>query len=168
MGSRPTLVLCVLVLVLLAAAAPGESQPSEEGLRRVQGYAFFAPGFRPNDGTGLFSAGGGVDWLLGKWFGVGIDGHFFGFWECSSCGALVITGNVGVIRQRVTLTEKWEPFARVGLGGAVSGEGGLSAVAFGGGTNYWWREKLALRFEFRGEYFFEGDTYAFIRAGLTF
>lgn len=162
--------LAVIVFLVLADfAGAAEPQEDEESYpRRVQGYAFFAPGIRPNDGESLFSAGGGVDWLFGKWFGAGLDTHFFLFWDCSDCGAFVITANANIIRRRATAADKWEPFARFGVGGAGTGDGGLSAIAFGGGTNYWARERTAIRLEVRGEYFFEGDTYLFFRVGAAF
>jgi hypothetical protein len=158
--------LVLLLLGLLVTVRPGSSQ--ETVGRSVQGYAFFAPGFRPSDGTATYSAGGGVDWLVGTKLAVGVDGHFFGWWECSSCGGLVLTGNAGFLKRRRVAADKWEPFAKVGIGTAVADEGGIGIAAFSGGTNYWIGERLALRFEGRYEYVFDEEGYVHFRVGVAF
>jgi hypothetical protein len=158
-----------LLLGLIGILVTVRSAVSQESVgRSVQGYAFFAPGVRPSDGTGTYSVGGGANWLIGNKLAVGVDGHFFGWWECSSCGALVFTGNVGFLQRRQALADKWEPFALVGIGAAGVEEGGIGVAAFSGGTNYWIRERLALRFEGRFEYVFEEEGYIHLRVGVVF
>ena len=66
-----------VLLGLLLIGRPAASQGSVG--RSVQGYAFFAPGFRPSDGTGTYSIGAGADWLIGSKLAIGLDGHFFGW-----------------------------------------------------------------------------------------
>jgi hypothetical protein len=156
--------LHLALLGLLASAAPAAAQIG----RSVEGYGFFAPGFRPSDGTGTFSFGGGVDWLAGEKLSFGADGHFFGWWDCSSCGALVLTGNVGYLKRRRTIDDKWEPFGRVGIGLAAVEGGGIGVPAFSGGANYWLRERVGLRVEGRYEYVFEEEGYVHIRIGVVF
>ena len=151
---------------LLVIGRPVGSQESVG--RSVQGYAFFAPGFRPSDGTGTYSVGAGANWLIGSKFAVGLDGHVFGWWECSSCGAFVFTGNAGFLQRRQVPADKWEPFALVGIGGAAVEGGGIGVAAFSGGTNYWIRERLALRFEGRYEYVFDEEGYVHLRVGVVF
>lgn len=134
----------------------------------MEGDAFFAPGFRPDDGTGTYSIGGGVDWLIGDKFAVGADGHFFGWWDCSSRGALVLSGNAGYLKRRQDSADKWEPFALVGIGVAAVDEGGIGIAAFSGGANYWLRQRFGIRFEGRYEYVFDEDGYVYIRVGIVF
>jgi hypothetical protein len=142
--------------------------PQELPGRSVQGYGFFAPGVRPSDGTGTWSVGAGADWLVGSKLAIGLDGHFFGWWECSSCGAFILTGNAGFLQRRQVRTDRWEPFAFVGVGAAATEGGGIGVAAFSGGTNYWVRERLALRFEGRYEYVFEEEGYVHLRLGVVF
>jgi hypothetical protein len=147
-------------------AASGFSQ--EPVGRDVQGYAFFAPGLRPSDGTATFSFGGGMDFLVGSAFSVGADAHFFGWWDCSSCGAFILSGNAGYLRRRRSAEDDWEPFARIGVGAAAAEGGGIGVAAFSGGANYWFREHLALRVEGRYEYVFDEEGYVHFRVGVTF
>jgi hypothetical protein len=161
---RPTLVS--ILFAAIVTAGPASSQ--EPVGRAVQGYAFFAPGFRPSDGTGTFSFGGGADWLVGSAFSVGADGHFFGWWECSSCGAFILSGNAGYLRRRRSAADEWEPFARAGIGVAAVEGGGVGVAAFSGGANYWLRERLALRVEGRYEYVFDEEGYLHFRVGVAF
>jgi hypothetical protein len=163
---RLPLLVVSMLLGLLVTGRPAASQ--EPVGRSVQGYGFFAPGFRPNDGTGTYSVGGGVDWLVGSKAAVGLDGHFFGWWECSSCGALVFTGNAGFLQRRRVAADRWEPFALVGLGFAAVEGGGIGVAALSAGTNYWVREGLGLRFEGRSEYVFEEDVWIHVRLGVVF
>jgi hypothetical protein len=155
----------LLVLVALLATAPALAQVVD---RSAEGYAFFAPGVRPSDGTGTYSIGGGGDWLLGDWLALGADVHAFGWWECSSCGALVATGNVGFLKRRQFESDRWEPFAKVGIGAAAADGGGLGIAAFSAGTNYWLKERLGLRFEGRYEVVFDEEGYLHFRVGVVF
>ena len=162
---KPRLLVSMLVGLLSSAET---TTPHESVGKSVQVYGFFAPGFRPSDGTGTYSFGGGADWLVGEKLSVGADGHFFGWWECSSCGALILTGNVGYLQRRQKAEDRWEPFARVGIGLAAVEEGGIGIAAFGGGANYWIRERLGLRFEGRYDYVFEEEGYIHFRMGIVF
>jgi hypothetical protein len=162
-----TMIRFLPILVgVLASAGPAWSQ--EPAGRSVQGYVFFAPGFRPSDGTATYSVGGGADWLVGSKLAFGVDAHFFDWWDCSGCGGLVVTGNGGFLRRRQAAADRWEPFALIGIGAAVAGEGGIGVAAFSGGTNYWIRRELALRFEGRYEYVFEEEGYVHFRVGVVF
>ncbi len=152
------------LLGTLMAARPAASQ--EFPGRSVQGYAFFAPGVRPSDGTGTYSVGGGANWLVGTKLAIGFDTHSFGWWECSSCGAWILTGNAGFLKRRRAAADKWEPFALAGVGAAA--EGGVGVAAFSGGTNHWIRERLGLRFEGRYEYVFDEEGYIHFRVGVVF
>jgi hypothetical protein len=155
-----------MLLGALMAARPAASQ--ETVGRSVQGYAFFAPGVRPSDGIATYSVGGGANWLVGSKVAIGVDTHVFGWWECSSCGAWILTGNAGFLKRRQVAADKWEPFALVGVGAAAVEGGGIGVAAFSGGTNYWIRERFALRFEGRYEYVFEEEGYVHFRVGVVF
>jgi hypothetical protein len=155
-----------MLLGALTAARPAASQESIG--RSVQGYAFFAPGVRPSDGTATYSVGGGANWLVGSKIAIGIDTHVFGWWECSSCGAWILTGNAGFLRRRQVAADKWEPFALVGVGAAAVEGGGIGVAAFSGGTNYWIGERVGLRLEGRYEYVFEEEGYLHFRVGVVF
>ena len=154
-----------MLLGLLLVGAPAGAQGLD---RSFEVYGFFAPGFRPSDGVGTYSIGGGADWLIGDWLAVGADGHFFGWWECSSCGAFVLTGNAGFLKRRQTRLDRWEPFAKVGLGTAAVEGGGIGIAAFSAGTNYWVKDRLALRFEGRYDYVFDEEGYLHFRVGVVF
>jgi hypothetical protein len=158
-------VLSILPVLLVTVKPAGSQEPVG---RSVQGYAFFAPGFRPSDGTGTYSIGAGADWLIGSKLALGVDSHFFGWWECSSCGAFIVTGNAGFLQRRQVAADKWEPFALGGIGLAAVEGGGIGVAAFSGGTNYWMRERLALRFEGRYEYVFDEEGYLHLRVGVVF
>jgi hypothetical protein len=160
------LLLISTLLGALMAAQPAASQESVG--RSVQGYAFFAPGVRPSDGTATYSVGGGANWLVGTKLAIGVDTHVFGWWECSSCGAWIVTGNAGFLKRREVAADRWEPFALVGVGAAAVEGGGIGVAAFSGGTNYWIRERLGLRIEGRYEYVFEEEGYVHFRVGVVF
>jgi hypothetical protein len=81
---------------------------------------------------------------------------------------LILTGNAGFLKRRRVAADKWEPFAKVGIGTAVADEGGIGIAAFSGGTNYWIGERLALRFEGRYEYVFDEEGYVHFRVGVAF
>ncbi len=65
---------------------------------------------------------------------------------------------------------KIDPFVTGGVSAIISG-GGAPMVHYGGGLNYWFHPRVALRFEFRDHVWLsEGEQVHFtgFRAGLTF
>ena len=154
-------------IVVLLALLP-EVVAAQGRERSAEAYAFVAPGFRPSDGTATASDGGGGDWFATDWLMLGADAHFFGRWRCPSCGAFVFTGNVGFVKRARRDFEKWQPFVKLGFGGAGVEGGAIGVAALSVGTSYWRSERLGLRFECRYEYVLEKTGFLHFRVGVVF
>jgi hypothetical protein len=117
-----------------------------------------------------FNAGGGGQVALGR---LTLGGDVTGFFATSSDftrNAVIASAGPGFHffngRER-----KMDPFITGGVSvlGARGGVAGM--VHYGGGVNYWFRERVALRVEFRDHIWLtEGESVHFtgVRVGLTF
>ncbi len=135
-------------LCLLWSAWVHAGPPSKEGEEQAgQGYVFFAPGAVVAGGNSVGTAhfGGGAEALVYQGLGIGAELGYHTPWEdfSSGIGILSINGSYNFNR-----TEKLSPFVTGGYSLAFR-NGHANLVNFGGGVNYWFREKLGLRLEFR-------------------
>ena len=156
-------------LLLLPLMAKGQDgwQP------RSLGYVFFAPGtfstpgepaftYRYKDREGTIREftipgrkgerqttrhfGGGYERLVYRGLGVSTEigvqkegGASYGLFSAN--GSYHFTGLARI--------QKLVPFLTAGYSGAFNGGGGESWVNFGGGVDYWFRDRVGLRLEFR-------------------
>lgn len=154
---------CFCLTMLLTTTLLAQSQPE----RRGYGYVY-AGAIGGDNGSG-FTAGGGGDGLVYKGVSVGADlavlspGSRWG----RSFGAAALNGGYHFIN--ASADGKWVPFV---TGGPVAFFGDGVGIGFnaGGGVNYWFKERLGARFEFRAHVPGNSDLQAFygFRVGVTF
>jgi hypothetical protein len=130
-----------LFIGLLPLSLLGQGNQTQPGL----GYFFFAPGIRSCEREGTFHVGGGGEVSLAKGLGVGAEIGYLSSWKSagSGIGILSLDGVYQFHRSRKTV-----PFVLAGY--SLGFRSGVAhALNFGGGVNYWFREKVGLRLEFR-------------------
>ena len=133
----------ILLFVLLPVAAVAQS-----GDRRGQGYAFVAPTTSSGGGFGLHIGAGG-EGLVYKGLGVGGEVGYIGLARGLSGGAGILSPNVSYNFRSASKSGKFVPFVTGGYS-AVIGSGGVgTAINFGGGMNWWFKERVGLRLEVR-------------------
>ncbi len=149
MRIRKHVIMAAVIILSHSVWAAVEVRAAEnEALEhRGQGYAFFAPGAIVFDGyrIGTLHIGGGGEALIYKGIGIGGEMGYFAPWRELSNGAAILSldGSYRFNRDR-----KLSPFVSGGCSlGIRNGYGRL--VNFGGGVNYWFRDKIGIRLEFR-------------------
>lgn len=143
---------------------PGSKQSGSNGSEnKVHGYGFAGPAFSRYGDTGL-NAGFGVEGLVYKGLGVGAELAYLGSGFDSGIGAFSANGSYHFKNSsKVTpfVTGGYTLFFRSGVANGVNG---------GGGINYWFKERMAFRAEFRAQSFAADSdaTIYSLRFGLTF
>jgi hypothetical protein len=161
MMRKPFFVILLVVLLPLAAAAQSKD-------RRGQGYFFVAPTTTTAGGFGLHIGGGG-EGLLYKGLGVGGEIGYLGASQELSRGIGVLSPNVSYNFTKASKSGKFAPFVTGGYTLLV-GSDALHAVNAGGGVNWWFKDHLGLRLEFRDHVALQfGSAHIFgVRIGLAF
>ncbi len=161
--------ILVLVSLPLLAAAQGTDYS------RGHGYAYFAPGFRGvvrQTGMAMAHLGGGGEGFFTKNLGLGADVGYLAPFEAFSDGIGTFSPNF-VARFRAKNDEnKLEPFVTGGYT-LFFRQGTDNGVNFGGGVNWWFKERVGLRFELRDNMMIQSLEdpkihFVGIRIGLTF
>jgi hypothetical protein len=135
------LVLGFLFLTaVLAGALPALAQ------HRGYGYVFGAPGGSTPGGEANFHIGAGGEGLIYKGLGAGADiGYLTPVRDWGSgVGLLSVNGSYHFLPQ----DRRLDPFVTAGYS-LVFRSGSANLVNFGGGVQYWMRDRLGLRAEFR-------------------
>jgi hypothetical protein len=164
MALRRLLFALVLTAVLAAQDSP----------RRSHGYAFAGPVIVPSspftrwDGT-FVHVGAGGDAALGRHIGLGGE---IGLLAPTSNQFAITTGVLtgGVSYHLSGAGQRIDPFVSAGAGALVS-SGGAGILYGGGGVNYWLKERLGLRLEFRYHHWPHSDgpvRFLGFRAALAF
>jgi hypothetical protein len=153
----PLLSVCLLGITALPASA-------------IEGYVFVAPGALTAGGfsNGTLHVGGGGEHVFNNRIGLGAELGAVGRWNNyhTAIGMFSVNGSYH-FRDR----DKWDPFV---TGGYSLGfrSGTLNFGNFGGGLNYWFRERLGLRFEVRDHLHISDRApnlhYWGLRVGLAF
>jgi hypothetical protein len=153
----------ILLIVLLPFAVAAQSKE-----RRGQGYIFVAPTTTTEGGFGLHIGGGG-EGLVYKGLGVGGEIGYLGAAQELSQGIGVLSPNVSYNFTKASRSGKFAPFVTGGYTLLV-GSDALHAVNVGGGVNWWFKDHLGLRLEFRDHVALQfGSTHIFgVRIGLAF
>jgi hypothetical protein len=137
MDHRPVRVLSLAFVLTLACVFDAQGQG--------QGYAVAGPaglsGFFGSSASSVHVAGGG-EALAGGVVGVGAE---IGALANSSNVLLVVSGN-GVAHLS---SSRFSPFVTAGYTRMQSGEGGFNAWNAGVGADYWVRDGVGIRFDFR-------------------
>jgi len=157
------LVFVILLAVLSPFAAAAQSKE-----HWGQGYAFVAPGGTTEGGSTLqFGAGGEA--LVYKGLGVGGEIGYLGFTRELSQGFGVLSPNVSYHFLNASKSGKFAPFVTGGYS-LLFRDGTALAVNVGGGMNYWFKDRLGLRLEFRHHGIVDSDLRGFygFRIGLAF
>ena len=145
--------LLIISLVMFA----GITQAQEFGEKRAIGYLFVAPGGAASnqDSSPTMHFGGGGEYLIYK--GLGAGAEIGALLPVGSSGCSCSTGNgIGLFSSNASYhflnasqNRKLVPFVTAGYTGAFQSEWGESWFNFGGGADYWFRERAGLRVEFR-------------------
>jgi hypothetical protein len=146
--------LALLISVFPASLAFGQSS---------YGYAFGAPGQETDRGS-YFHGGVGGDFMINRFFGAGGEaGGILG--RRFAPNLAVLSGN-GSLHLPVS-GSRIDPFATAGLTMVAAGGADL-LFNFGFGANWWFRERLGTRVEFR-DHVWRDDTHLWeFRFGVTF
>jgi hypothetical protein len=156
--------LSVVVLLLfsftLSISAPGQSRE-----RRGWGYVFFGAGGTAAGSEAFIHTGGGGEGLLYKGFGVGAE--IGAFTPVTSGGKSLGLASLN-LAGHFNRSGRLDPFVTGGASLAFR-NGSAGGGNFGGGVQWWFKNRAALRLEFR-DHIFSSDTphfYSF-RVGLSF
>lgn len=153
------------LLLMLSANALAQSNATKE--HKGQGYGFVAPLVSNYGDTGV-QAGFGGEGLVYKGLGVGgevsylkLGGYTYGL------GA--VSPNASYHFRGLTKDGKWVPFVTGGYS-LYFRNGVAHGLNFGGGVNYWFKERVGLRVEVRDQVLpFDGTLhYVGFRAGISF
>jgi hypothetical protein len=154
-------VILLVVLAPIAAAA-------QSGDHRGQGYAFVAPTTSSGGGFGLhFGAGG--EGLVYKGLGVGAEVGYLASPRDLGQGVGILSPNVSYNFTKASRSGKFAPFVTGGYS-LLFGSDALHAVNVGGGVNWWFKDRLGLRLEFRDHVTVQfGSAHILgVRIGLAF
>lgn len=138
---------------------------------RGYGYVFAAPGgiVSTDGGTGTMHFGVGAEGLIKGGFGVG--GEIGGLTPVRSfsSGIGVFSAGANYHFLNASKSGKVVPFVNGGYT-LFFRDGVANGVHFGGGANYWFKERIGLRFEVRDHFavLYPEAHYIGFRFGLTF
>lgn len=166
------LFLLTAMSALLAAqtpAPPAKSANTTNNERRVQGYVFFGPGATSGSSTTWANFGGGGEGFVKGGLSVGAELGGFTPAKAFDEGFGILSANAGYHFLKASKSGKVVPFASGGYS-LFFRSGSASGVNFGGGVDYWFKERIGLRFEVRDHILVEYPEthYAGFRVGLTF
>jgi len=164
--------LLVAMSGLVAAQTPvppAKSTNTTNDERRVQGYVFFGPGATSGSSTTWVNFGGGGEGFVKG--GLSVGGEIGGFTPAQNFGDGfgILSANAGYHFLKASKSGKVVPFVSGGYS-LFFRSGSASGVNFGGGLDYWFKDRVGLRFEVRDHVVIEyPDThYAGFRLGLIF
>lgn len=153
------------VILLIAAQGVALAQGSNE--RRGWGYAFGGVGGASGSGsTAFFQAGGGGEGLVYKGLGLGAEVGYIAPFRSPGDGFGILSPDVSYHFSNGS--SKLVPFVTGGYSLAFR-RGTSSGGNFGGGVQYWMKDRVALRVEFRDHVFSSDSPHLFqFRVGLSF
>jgi hypothetical protein len=133
-----------------------------------QGYGFVAPVALNGESTGL-QIGVGGEGLIHKGLGVGAELSLLTTPRQFREGIGLLSPNVSYHFLNATKDGKLVPFVTGGYT-LFFRSGVAHGINFGGGVNYWFKERVGLRFEVRDQVLAYDDTahYVGFRAGISF
>jgi hypothetical protein len=162
-NSMRKMMTAITLLVLIQAVALGQS-PTD---KRAWGYVFGGGGGTSGGGsTGWFQVGAGGEGLVYKGLGLGAEVGYLAPFRAAGDGIGILSPDVSYHFKRSN--SKLVPFVTGGYSLAFR-NGTSSGGNFGGGVQYWMKDHLGLRFEFR-DHVFSSDSPHFyqFRVGLSF
>lgn len=154
-----------LVVAVLALSGSANAQAAAD--RRAWAYVFAGGGFLSDGGPAAFNAGGGGEFLVGS--GLGLGGELGLLAHSASDGLGLASANVSYHFGGRDSARDLAPFLTGGGSAAFGNRTTAGGVNFGGGLQYWLRERLALRMEVRDFIFSSDSPHTWIfRVGLAF
>ena len=168
-SSRLAGALAVIALLCVSATAQTIPVPESEKPFRYNGsgYVVLGMGACKHRVTNTSLAGGG-DAFLWQGLTLGGDIGYYRFVERNSNPFGIASLNIGYSFVNRDTPGRIEPFLRAGFPGAAFAHGGgTAAFSLGGGLNYWFRKRMAIRAEFRATGVDE-EALAMFRIGLAF
>jgi hypothetical protein len=159
------LIISMFLLVFLPSVNFAQNKE-----HRAWGYVFGGIG-GASDGEGAFvHVGGGGEGLLHKGFGMGAElGYFAPASDTIGNGVGILSVNPSYHFRNASASKKVVPFVTGGFSLAFRGGGASGGGNFGGGVQYWFKEKVALRVEYRTHVFSSDRPFLHgIRAGISF
>ena len=157
-----------LIFVILLTALFSIVATAQGSEHRGQGYAFVAPGGFTEGGSTLHFGVGGEGFVY-KGLGVGGEIGYLGATRSLGEGFGVLSPNVSYHFLNASKSGKFVPFVTGGYT-LLFRSGTANAFNVGGGVNYWFKERVGLRFEVRHHVPTYTDLTGFygIRIGLAF
>lgn len=142
---KSLLIICCLLLLTPALLLAQDQDQKSKG----QGYVFAAPGAIVGEGESASTLhfGGGGEFDIYQGLGLGAEIGYLSPIRQMSDGIGVLSIN-GLYSFKGLANPKLVPFITGGYSLAFR-SGTENAINFGGGVNYWFAEKVGLRFEFR-------------------
>jgi hypothetical protein len=156
-------IFCLALISTFAAAQTPEGY-------RGQGYVFVGPGGVAPEGIGpTLHFGVGGEGLIYKGLGAGGEIGYLTPARGIGNGFGIVSGNGSYHFTNVSESRKFVPFATGGYS-FLFRSGTAHGFNAGGGVNYWFRERIGLRVEFRDNVFYSGRPIHFlgVRVGLSF
>ena len=152
----------------LALAGSATAQSTATNEHKGQGYGFAAP-VVTNSGDAGLQIGGGGERLIYRGLGAGAEVSYLGTVRGLRDGFGVFSPNVSYHFLSATKSGKWVPFVTGGYT-LYFRSGVAHGFNFGGGVNYWFKERVGLRFEARDQVFANNGAAHLVslRAGISF
>ncbi len=155
--------LIVLAVVALPCLAAAQGQGDRHGWM----YAFAGAGFLSDGGPAAFNAGGGGELLVGRGLGFGGELGYLGHSGVDGVGLASVDLSYHFAGRDAR--RKLVPFVSGGGSVAFRSRGNAGGGNFGGGVQYWLRDRVAVRLEFRDFIFSSDSPHTFLfRAGVAF
>jgi hypothetical protein len=159
------LIFSLFILICLSSVSFAQA-----GDKRAWGYVFGGVG-GASDGEGAFAhVGGGGEGLLHKGFGIGGElGYFAPVSGTFGNGVGILSVNPAYHFTNASASKKVVPFVTGGFSLAFRSSAASGGGNVGGGVQYWFKEKAALRVEFRSHVFSSDRPYLHsLRVGISF
>jgi hypothetical protein len=155
------IIIATLFLFLLSSLALAQSPNDRKGW----GYVFGGVGGVSGGGTAFVHVGGGGERLVYKGFGVGAEVGYFAPARGLDEGIGILSVNPAYHFKN---SSRVVPFVTGGFSLGFR-EGAAGGGNVGGGVQYWFSDRAALRVEFRDHIFSSDSPHFFsFRAGISF
>ena len=154
----------VVVFGTLLFAAPAFAQNSQGADKRA--FFFGAPGVITGTEATTARVGGGVETVWSNGLGFAFDaGYFTG----SDFGNGAVSFSPAIIYE-FPVNGRVRPYVRGGGALLANRHGGVALWTVGGGVNYWFKERMALKVEIRDSFASEDPRYGLldVMIGLVF
>lgn len=163
--------LALAVVLLVCVAQLGYAHPQDKGSEPTKfeyngsGYATFGIGECRHGVAALNGNGGGDKFLSFSNVSLGAEIGAYQFVERNGSIFGITTLNVGYHFVNRVGSDKLDPFVSLGPGVVFFSDGGGGVMSYGGGLNYWYKPKIAVRSEGR---FYTGENLMMFRIGFSF